>query len=307
MIKRVIVAGSILICFLFASCSFRAVPAPAPGPAPVPSAAPTPVEITSPPPAPAPPETPTFTAPPVPGEFQALYQELDGALTSFEAILKQKWAGSKGQTIFATELAFANGNIGEGLLLPQTLESNLTLLDRLQAIGVKGVVLSIKFPLLKRDFPRSAAYLKFYQAVAAEARQRGLKVLVKTGAIFSGTPYSSVNVDWSQYTTSAFLQSFQEQLWLIAREIKPDYLNLTEEPTTQEALTGLRITPADWNSFVSSTLKKIERTGGIMVGAGMGNWEDQAYINDIWGMTGIDYIDLHIYPSAKKGICWSGH
>ena len=256
--------------------------------------------------------SPATTSPPVqptkapamtiPEEYRGLYEELDAALTHFERNLNQKWNGQQGQTVFATELAFANGNIGEGLLFPQTLDNNRILLDRLQELGIKGVVLSIKYPLLEPDFPRSAEYLRFYKDISAECRQRDMKILVETGAIFSGTDYSPIKVDWSKYTIESFLNGMRDQLLLIAKEIKPDYLTLTEEFSTQEALTGLKIAPGLWNSFVTSTLNGIDRSSGIRVGAGMGSWENSAYIDTIMRIPEIDYIDLHIYPLGKDGI-----
>jgi hypothetical protein len=182
------------------------------------------------------------------------------------------------------------------------METNRILLDRLQAMGVKGVVLAVKFPLLKPDFPRSAEYLQFFKNIMAECRQRDMKVLVECGAVFAGTPYSPLQVDWSGYTTESFLQGLQDELLLIAREIKPDYLTLANEPTTEEWLTSLIITPAVWRDFIASTLGKIDRSGGLLVGAGTGNWENPAYINEVLHLPGLDYIDLHIYPLNRDGV-----
>ncbi len=280
----------LMVSLLFAACSI----VPPRAPAQSPTSSPTP---TTPPAQPT--EAPATT---VPEEYRGLYEELDTALTHFEHNLNQEWDGHQGQTVFATELAFANGNIGEWLLLPQMLDSNRILLDRLQELGIKGVVLSIKYPLLQPDFPRSAEYLEFYKDIAAECRQRDMKILVETGAIFSGTAYSPIQVDWSKYTTESFLDGMRDQLLLIAKEIKPDYLTLTEEPTTQEALTGLKIAPSLWNSYVTSALNGIDRSSGIRLGAGMGSWENRAYIDGILQMPEIDYIDMHIYPLDRYGI-----
>jgi hypothetical protein len=238
----------------------------------------------------------------VPPSQKALYDELDRELARFETILNGKWDGKQGQTVFATELSFANGNIGEGLLLPDTMERNRILLDQLQKMGIKGVVLSIKFPLLDHSFPRSAEYLKFYKEIAAEASRHGMKILVETGAVFSGTAFSSVKVDWSKYTSASFLKAMQDQLVLIATEIKPDYLTLTEEPKTQEALTKLRFTNTDWIGFVDSILKRIDHSGGMLLGAGLGSWEDQALAASFIKMPGLDYLDLHIYPPGKNAV-----
>jgi hypothetical protein len=168
-------------------------------------------------------------------------------------------------------------------------------------MGVKGVLISLKFPLLDPSFPRSSEYLKFYQDIAAEVRRRGMKMVVETGAVFAGTSFSSVKVDWSKYTAASFLQGMQDQLVLISKEIRPDYLTLTEEPGTQEALTGLKFSPSAWSSFVTSTLKQLDRYGGMLVGTGMGSWEDPAYAKAFLSLPGIDYLDLHIYPMGKDG------
>ena len=239
--------------------------------------------------------------PPVPAEYQPLYSELNAELAHFEGVLNQRWNHSQGQTIMATELAFANGNIGEGILNSNSLENNRLLLDRLQTMGVKGVVVAIKYPLLKPDFPRSSEYLQFYKDIVAECHRRGITVLVECGAIFAGTPYSPVQVDWFRYTTATFLQDLQDQLVLIASEIRPDYLTLANEPQTEESLTGLIITPTVWRDFIASTMGKIDRSGGLLLGAGTGTWENPAYINAVIGMHGLDYIDLHIYPLNKDG------
>jgi hypothetical protein len=240
--------------------------------------------------------------PAVPVEYQAVYDELESEMAHFEVALDETGNRSSGQTIIATEEAFANGNIGEGLLSANMMDYNRMLLDRLQAMGVKGVVLAIKFPLLKPDFPHSSEYLQFFKNIMAECHQRGMKVLVECGAIFAGTPYSPVEVDWSNYTTETFLQGLEDQLLLIAEEIKPDYLTLANEPQTEEGLTGLTITPAVWSDFISSTLQKIDRSSGLLVGAGTGTWENPDYINELFDMPGLDYIDLHIYPMNTNAI-----
>jgi len=244
----------------------------------------------------------TELTPPIPEEYQAIYDELEAEMSHFEVTLNETWDHSLGQTIIATEEAYANGNIGEGLLNTTMMDYNRMLLDRLQAMGVKGVVLAIKFPLLKPDFPRSSEYLQFFQNITVECHQRGMKVLVECGAIFAGTPYSPVQVDWSNYTTETFLQGLQDQLLLIAKEIKPDYLTLANEPQTEESLTNLTITPTTWGDFIASTLPKIDRSGGLLVGAGTGTWENPNYINELFNMSDLDYIDLHIYPMNQNAI-----
>jgi hypothetical protein len=240
----------------------------------------------------------------VPEEYKALYQELSSGLNQFEIKLSQQpkiKTNAKTATI-AVELAFANGNAGEALLNPQVMEYNRLLLDRLQAMGVRGIVLGIKYPLLKKGFPHADDYLKFYKAITNLCHQHDMKVLVEAGPIFSGTPYSTVKVDWAKESASSYLRGLQDQLVLISKEIRPDYLTLANEPTTEEALTDIQISPTVWQNFLETTLKKVDRTNGTLYGAGTGTWENSEYMQAVFKVSDLDYIDLHIYPLNKEAV-----
>jgi hypothetical protein len=241
------------------------------------------------------------TPPPVPAEFQATAAELNAELTHFETTLNQQPAKSQSDVIIATELAYANGNIAEGLLSAGTLDRNRTMLDRLHSLGVRGVVIQICFPLLDPSYPRSGEYLQFFKDIVAEAHTHGMKVLVESGVIFANTPYSPAKIDWSIYTTQTLLQGRENQVLRIAREIRPDYLMIGNEPTTEAMLTGLTITAADWGNFLSDTLGKIDRSGGALIGSGVGTWEDASYFNRVMQLQALDFIDLHIYPLGQNG------
>jgi hypothetical protein len=239
------------------------------------------------------------TPPSVPAEYQSLADELNSEMGAFENTLSQQSDQSPSNVIIATDLAYANGNIGEALLQSQTMQLNQTLLDRLQTIGVKGVVIQISFPLLDPSFPRNSEYLQFFQNVVAEAHKRGIKVLVESGTIFSGTAYSSVKVDYSKYTTQTFLHGRENQVLLIASQVRPDYLMIGNEPTTEEMLTHLTITPPNWGNFLNDTMSRIDHSN-ILIGTGTGTWEDPSYFNQAMQVKGIDFIDLHIYPMGKN-------
>jgi hypothetical protein len=138
--------------------------------------------------------------------------------------------------------------------------------------------------------------------VVAECRSHNMKILIETGAAFAGTGFSSVKVDWTKYTSDSFLIANREMLVLIAKELKPDYLTLTEEPATQEALTKLKFSKPDWDDFVSSTLKQLEPLKpGLLIGVSSGSWEDPSYIYSFMNNPAIDYVDLHVYPPGNNG------
>jgi hypothetical protein len=249
--------------------------------------------------------TPTSTpldsgANPIPSEFQATYDNLGDSLDKFIASLPQQTGGQS--PIFAAELASANGNIGEGLLRrPEALTLVRQELDALSDIGVQGVVVAIKFPLLEPGFPRSTDYLQFYIQVATEIRQRGMKFLVEVGPVFSGTIYSPLDVDWSEYTEKSFLGAQQAELVVIATEIQPDYLQIANEPTTIETLTGFEINPDEYADFVQSTVQELGSLNGIILGAGAGTWEDPEYMEALMTIQGLDSINIHIFPIGRDG------
>ncbi|MEW5942020.1 MAG: hypothetical protein AB1750_20330 [Chloroflexota bacterium] len=235
---------------------------------------------------------------PIPSEYQATYDDLNAALDEFIASLPQTGGTPP---IFAAELSYANGNIGETLLKPEVLPLVRQQLDALQGMGVQGVVVAISVPLLQPDYPRSEEYLEFFKQVAEEVRARGMILLVESGPIFSGTLYSPVSVDWSDYTRDSFLQATQDQLLTIANEVRPDFLQIANEPSIVAMLTGFENTPEEYLGFIKSTVEKIDKSTGIQLGAGAGTWEDPAYMEGLMQLAGLDFIDLHIYPIGRDG------
>jgi len=238
-------------------------------------------------------------AAPVPEEYQALYASLEASLESFQDYLDQRSDGATSSTVFAAELLVANGNRGDVLLQPATMIGVKLYLDRFQELGVQGVTVAISFPLLSPDFPRSAEYLRFFQEVAQEIHGRGLKMLVESGPVFPDPEYSGVQVDFSRFTTESYFQAKREQLLLIAREVRPDYLAISGEPTTEKMLTGLSFPPAEYAAFAQETADDIDRSTGILVGAGAGTWEDPAYIRAFIASPSLDFINMHVYPLSS--------
>jgi hypothetical protein len=172
-------------------------------------------------------------------------------------------------------------------------------LDRLQELGVQGVSVAIAYPLLRPDFPRSAEYLQFYRGVAEDVHRRGLKLLVESGPVFPDPEYSRVQVDFSGLTTETYFQTKRDQLLLIAREVRPDYLAISGEPTTEQRLTGLTLPPAEYAAFAQETADAIDRSTGILVGAGAGTWEDPAYVRAFVADSSLDFINVHVYPLSS--------
>lgn len=239
---------------------------------------------------------------PVPAEYQELYTELETSLNEFHATLDQQWDGSKGDTAFSAELMIASGNIGEGLLRPGQMGLVRTYLDALQGMGLSAATVQISYPLLVPNFPRSAEYLDFYKQVAAEIKGRGLVFMVETSPIFADTQYSSVDANYASLTNATYFDERQQQVLTIATEIKPDYLSISHEPSTEILLTGLRLSQDEFVSFVQETVDAVHAAApGVLIGAGNGTWEEIEYIDRYIAETSVDFINLHIYPVHLPG------
>jgi hypothetical protein len=236
----------------------------------------------------------------VPDEYRDIYESLSDNLDQVEAFLAGKGEGQPAGTTFGAELIIANGNRGEALLQPETMTAVNQFLDQLTRIGVGGVTLQIPDPLLNPDFPRSVEYLDFFREAVEQVRSRDLRLLIESGPAFADPQYSRVQYDWSHLTLEQFFQMRGDQLRLIAAELQPDYLSLGNEPGTQMMLTGLTFTLMDYLNFVSGVASSIDRSGGILLGAGAGSWEDPAYLEWLMVEPSLDFLNIHIYPLSSS-------
>jgi hypothetical protein len=235
----------------------------------------------------------------VPPRYRALYRELDERLTRFEEGLPRRASG--GSVTFAAELLYANGNRGEALLAPLAFRGAVLYLQRLQELGVGGVTIQMPYPLLDAAFPRSAEYWGFYGKLAAEIRKRGLKLLVKTGPVFTQSEISPVRPNYSKITWDEYLSARTRIAERISRELEPDYLTIVNEPSTEAAVLGKTpIGEARYVQFINDTLGRVSRTR-TLVGAGTGTWDRPSFVAAFASQTGLDYIDLHMYPLASRG------
>lgn len=232
---------------------------------------------------------------PIPAEYQPLYAYLGGRLDDFAKQLNAQPKMDPRGITFAAELIVANGNRGEDLLNDQTFAGVVMYLDRLQELGVRGVKVAMKYPLLMPDFPRSAEYIAFYKKVAQELRRRNMKMLAGTGVAFTQPEFSKVPVNYRGMTFDKLKQAMRQQVETIVREIQPDYVTVANEPSTETELTGVAFSVPEYTEYVNFILRGLDRRGAL-VGAGTGNWDDPAYIESLAKNTSVDYIDIHLYP-----------
>lgn len=230
----------------------------------------------------------------IPSRYRALYGELERALNTFAPRAPGE---GRNAVIFGAELLPANGHRQQALLHPNARIGVSLYLDALRALGVRGVKISIGYPLLSEDDPQREAYLAFYRDVVGQVRQRGMRLLVGTGVLI---PDETTGVGPHQELTfQHYLEARRQIARTIARELRPDYLTIANEPTTEARATGLRqlADVRDYGHLVRFVLEGLaDRPEGIRIGAGAGNWESREFIRECLRIEGIDYIDVHIYP-----------
>ena len=236
-------------------------------------------------------------SPSVPPESAALYAAVENELADWERSFAARPRSSP-VPVFGAHLLPANANRGTDLLVPATMDVVDMELERLKALGVQGVTVTISFPLFEADQPRSADFISFYETVAKHVRERGLAFAVEQHVAFSGTPFSSVHFDFSTLPFDRFVERDREMTRTILTRLRPDHLTVLSEPDTFARLTGYTqvATPSGAAAMVARIIADQPR-GVTKVAAGAGSWLPNAVDFDrAFAAAGIDEIDLHVYP-----------
>lgn len=235
--------------------------------------------------------------PNIPAEFRTLYQELQSELEVFEQNISSPETSN---ITFAAELLVANAHRGEALLAPRTLMGARIYLDALASLGVRGVKVSISYPILSPEFPRFREYLTFYKHLAREIRKRRMEFLVSTAPMFTDPNFSSLSVDYTNLTFEKLGEDWRRMVQIILKEIQPDYLTVGNEPTTAARNTGIQEfrNPKRYVELVRFIIEGLER-GRTKVGSGAGNWENPGFVQLLAEVPDLDYIDLHLYPIVR--------
>jgi hypothetical protein len=231
----------------------------------------------------------------VPGRYRALYSELATKLNDLDKTIGSQWNGKRADTKFGVELLVANSNRGEVLLSDRVFKSTILTLERLQDLGVHSVAVSIQFPMLTRSFPRFTEYIDFYRRVAWEIRKRGFGFIVEIGAFFREPEFTKIKVDYSKLTIKTFKVQLREMAEIIIEDLRPDYLTIFTEPTTQSRNTGLNFSVSNFAETIHHVVDGMPPKG-VRLGAGAGTWEYFEYFTALMKIPQLDYIDMHIYP-----------
>ena len=230
-----------------------------------------------------------------PDQYQDLYAMLDSKLGSILSHVNSRWDGEIYNVNYAAELISANGHRGEELLKPECIEGVALMLDQLKSLRVKGVKVAVKYPLLMPDFPNSNGYLDFYRRVSQAVRDRKLVLYVATTTAFRDPAFTSLNVDYSGLTFKQFKQDMRWYVETVLGNLRPDYLTFTNEPQSQVMNTGLDFSVKNVKELVEYVLDGLDHKGAL-IGAGAGTWDKIEYFESLAEISGLDYLDMHIYP-----------
>lgn len=255
--------------------------------------APAPAAIAS-----APAAAPTATAPAIPTEYAALARTVTQGLDAWQSTLNAASPSGASATVFGAHLLVANANRGPALLNAASLAAVNPMLDRFQQLGIRGVTVTINFPLLNPDRPDASRYLAYYEAVAQRIRAHGMALSVEQHVEFSGTAFSSVAFDYSTLPFDQFVAQFRAMTQLLIDHLHPDRITLLSEPDTFAQLTGYTSgsTPAGAAAWIARAIAGVDR-GSTWLGAGAGSWlRDAPAYDEAFARLPLDYIDLHIYP-----------
>jgi len=233
----------------------------------------------------------------VPDPYQTLYTTLDTKLKEIDQALSAAWDGEKYCTYYCTSLMTANSGRGETLLEPQILDNIEYYLDAFEALGVRAVDIAIQYPVLVTSFPKSEDYLNFYKAVVQKVRDHGFRLIIGCQSTFRDSIFGKLDVEtfYEGLDKERFKTEKKQMIETIINELKPDYLTIETEPSTQGMNLGLDYTVNDVVEYVQYFLNGLDKKG-TLIGGGSGTWDEIGYIDEIAQFEEIDYIDYHIYP-----------
>jgi hypothetical protein len=231
----------------------------------------------------------------VPERYRPVYREIDAEIDRQLPLIPLPWGQKKTDTAFGVELLVANSNRGETLLSERVLQATALTLDRLKALGVQCVSLSLQFPVLTRSHPRTAEYREFYRGVAAEIRKRGLMIVAEMGSAFREPEFSQVDVDYHGLKREKFGAGLREMAEAVIADIRPEFLTILSEPDTQTRNTGLPFSASEFAATVKQVVKDLDHPG-VKLGAGAGSWASVDYFKALAAIPELDYLDFHIYP-----------
>lgn len=242
----------------------------------------------------------------IPPEFTKIFNENQLVMSELRQALHNKQTKNTELCSYSTEIPHANCNRGVLLLSRSNWKESLLFLDQIHNLGFQSVTLDIHFPLLYRPFHKTEqsynAYLGYYKALIQAIREKGMSVFVESQIIFTQPEFSTLPVKeyYKSLSFEAYKKGRLENLKVIARELKPDYLTIGCEPLTEAQLSGQPLIKYEhYLAFMEYLLNGLrDDRESILVGAGFGTWEKDylRFATEYTTRLPLDFINLHVYP-----------
>jgi uncharacterized protein (TIGR03437 family) len=252
--------------------------------------------------------------PPVPGQFQSTFAELQNNINNFQATVSASWSGKSSPVLWSGELLTANANIGLQLLNTGASSSALQDLNALHALGVKAVTVNMAFPIVDQAFytfngdPQDyAPMLAFYANLATQIHSAGMKMIVEAALVYPGTVGMNVAGYYASLSDTDFITARANNVLAIAQQVGPDYINLNSEPDTDLINSGGKSneygTATGYAGMNQSIVSQVRAEGvTVPLGVGVGSWLKGLttgagdWVTALAGISGLSFFDIHVYP-----------
>jgi fibronectin type 3 domain-containing protein len=248
----------------------------------------------------------------VPTQYQSLYSELQGDISTFSQAISSQSNGASYPTLFASQALTVNSDLGAPLLNANYYQYNvMPELQELKALGVSVVSVHINFPVLYEPYYGSQQtfqpYVSFYQQVAQQIHSMGMKMMVETtvAAAEPGTNGSTFQTYYQGLTWSEYIAGRAQNAVNVAQLIQPDYMSVITEPDSesQNASQPNAGTPSGSLQELQTILAALQAANvtNVPVGAGAGTWINSftTYIQNAIS-TPVSYIDTHMYSVSNS-------
>ncbi|WP_180541674.1 fibronectin type III domain-containing protein [Nevskia soli] len=248
----------------------------------------------------------------VPSQYQSLYSELQGDISTFSQAISAQGNGSTYPTMFASQALTANSDLGSALLNPNYFQYDvMPELQELKALGVSAVSVHINFPILYEPYYGNQqtfqSYVSFYQQLAQQIHSMGMKMTAETTVASAepGTNGATFQTYYLGLTWNEYIAGRAQNAVNVAQLIQPDYMSVITEPDSesQNSSQPNAGTPSGSLQELQTILAALQAANvtNVPVGAGAGTWINSftTYIQNAIS-TSVSYIDTHMYSVSNS-------
>jgi hypothetical protein len=264
----------------------------------------------------------------VPAVYTQVYAQLEADVKDFRDTINTLWNGTINDSILYTaQLSSANCNNGPNLASASSFANIQTELLKVKAVGVKAIAVEVSFPMLYEPFMDGAGaglqsqFVAFYTKLADTIRAMGFKLIVECQSLDAGI--DSLQANWPTLNSfyagignfSSYIADRSAAAAVVAQTMKPDYIILQEEPSTEQSNTNQPTANVNNSTqMLDSSLAAVRRLhiSGMKVGAGFGPWmyNYEDFANSFTRTAGsnprinqpLDFLDLHLFPIIEHAL-----